>query len=1022
MKNRNYIFSPVGIIAALLALAPCVAHAAPITKVAAGTDLMDGASWGGTAPGSGDVATWTSTSLGAGLTLGEPRSWKGISVTSALSAIDVKGGGALTVGSDGINMATSTVNLTLQNPITLGANQTWNVNSGRNLSVSGMISGVAMVTKEGAGNLVLSHAANTFNGGMTLNAGVVLLGSSAPSVLGKGPVIVNSPAILQLNGNGGLTNAFTFNGVTVVNGNSFPAIITGPVTLTGISTIDLATTGNMQINGNVTGSGGLIKKGTGNHGAPLTLSGANSFTGPVTIEAGSIAVGSFNRVNGGTETSNLGAPTTEVNGTISLGNGTNSGTLRYTGPGETTDRMIKFTGATGSAILIHQGTGKGIPTTRGESGLLKFTSNFSVPGSGNGDNRKTLILNHTASHKTGTQLGLGEISGSIGDSLSGAEGQRATSITKAGPGTWTLSGANTYSGTTKVEAGTLALTRADALGAGPLDITDGSQVRLDYIGTREISALTYNAGTPLPNGTYGSSQSIATNKDDTRFGGLGTLTIGAITSPTTTTLVRTSGTGSSKGGAKLTFTATVAGKAPTGKVMFYDGVTLIGSSSLNGSAQAFLITSALGAGSHAITALYIGDPGNASSSSAALIQDVVETRAATTTTLTTRSNTSNHGAMTTFVAKVSGGATGSVIFYNGTAVIGTASLSGFGEGTLAINNLPVGWNPITARYQGDATHAPSVTTAPLFQSVNPPAGNGKVKVFVLVGQSNMVGKGKVEHGRDPNHLTNGEFIGGLGSLRNMVNRDPEKYGYLADPANPINGNPGWMTRSDVWVTYTGQATRKGDLDVGFGNHGGLGTIGPEYGFGVVLGSQLADQVLLIKIAWGGKSLIGDFRPPSSGGTVGPFYTQVVERVHYVLDNLAAEFPAYKGGGYELAGFGWHQGWNDIGQATEVYETNLVNLIKDIRAEFKAPKLPVVIAGTGMGNNSGGTVLQAQLNVGNPALHPEFAGTVISVDTRPFDYGEMLSGATDFCHWNWNGESYFKVGESMGKAMVKLLKP
>ncbi len=167
-------------------------------------------------------------------------------------------------------------------------------------------------------------------------------------------------------------------------------------------------------------------------------------------------------------------------------------------------------------------------------------------------------------------------------------------------------------------------------------------------------------------------------------------------------------------------------------------------------------------------------------------------------------------------------------FYNGTAVLGTAALNGSAQAVLTTTALAVGWNAITARYQGDATHAPSATAAALFQTVNPPAGNGKLKVYILAGQSNMLGKGRVETGRDPNNLTGTEFAGGLGSLRNMLNKNPAKYGYLADPANPIaGGNPGWMKRSDVWVTYYGANTgpaqnRRGNLDADFGDHGRAG--------------------------------------------------------------------------------------------------------------------------------------------------------------------------------------------------------
>jgi alpha-galactosidase len=303
----------------------------------------------------------------------------------------------------------------------------------------------------------------------------------------------------------------------------------------------------------------------------------------------------------------------------------------------------------------------------------------------------------------------------------------------------------------------------------------------------------------------------------------------------------------------------------------------------------------------------------------------------------------------------------------------------------------------------------------------------KLKVFILAGQSNMQGKGRVETGRDPDNPSITGFPGGLGSLRNMLNRNPAGYGYLADPANPIpGGSPGWITRSDVGVTYwsdpgTGE-NRRGNLDADFGDTGGQGRIGPEYAFGLHVGSQLADDVLLIKYAFGGKSLKVDFRPPSSGGTVGPYYTGMVATVNQVLANLSTYHPAYSGGGYEIAGFGWHQGWNDIGQTTAEYESNLTNLINDLRTQFGLPGLPVVIGNTGMANGSGGNVLVAQMNVGNPAPHPGFAGTVTTVDTRPFDFGTLLGGSDEGYHWNWNAESYFNIGESMGKAMMAMRPP
>ena len=839
--------------------------------------------------------------------------------------------------------------VTIKTPVSLNANLTCGgTGAGGELTLSGVISGPGSLIMDGAGYRIMLLADNTYSGGTIINAGSIFLGNTSNTLLGTGAVTVNSPARLDLNGNGKLTNAFTFNGVTVTNGNSFSANLNGPITLAATSTFELGTTGNMSIGGTVSGPGGLTKKGTGQ--GPLILTGANAYSGPTSVNAGSVQVTSLNSVSGGTPASNLGTPSTAAAGTIALGSTTTPGVLIYSGPGETTDRVISLAGTTGGATINQSGTGAGLPTTRGVSGLLKITGNIVAPGIADQDNRKTLTLTHTMSFSTGTHMGHGEISGSIGDSALGTAGQLATSLCKDGPGTWILSGANTYSGTTSVKAGTLAITRAKALGSGALDIASGAKVQLDFIGTQQIAVLAFNGGPAQANGTYGSSLSAATHKDDVYFAGPGTLTVGtnaspttakagAIPPPTTTTLARTGGNSPSKAGEAVTFTATVTGKAPTGSVTFYDGTTALGSATLKGA-----------------------------------------------------------------------------------------------KATFTTSKLAAGWRQISALYAGDAANQPSTSTQAFIQTVNPPAGNGKLKVFILAGQSNMVGYGSVENGRDPNNLAAASIPGGLGSLRHMLNANPNKYAYLADPDHPIaGGNPGWITRNDVWITYYGGAgwplspnvsRRNGNLDANYGSDAVNGLIGPEYGFGLVVGSQLADQVLLIKYAHGGRSLAGDFRPPSSGGTVGPCYTDLIGAVHKVLNNIAAEFPAYAGGEYELVGLGWHQGWNDRCSAPMVaeYETNMVNLIKDLRKEFAAPNMRVAIANTGMAcaPSGPGSLIEAQGNVADPTRHPELAGTVATVDTRPFDFGELMGVNNQGFHWYFNGESYFNIGESMGQAMVKLL--
>ena len=284
------------------------------------------------------------------------------------------------------------------------------------------------------------------------------------------------------------------------------------------------------------------------------------------------------------------------------------------------------------------------------------------------------------------------------------------------------------------------------------------------------------------------------------------------------------------------------------------------------------------------------------------------------------------------------------------------------------------------------------------------AASGSLKVFILAGQSNMEGVGQVEGDAK-------------GSLRHLIT-DPktaERYAHLADKDGK------WAVRDDVWIWSLPHKDkdRKGKLTVGYG--ASARTIGPELGFGHAVGEHLDDPVLLIKVAWGGKSLAGDFRPPSSGGEVGGCYKALVKHIHDVLANLKAHFPDYDGKGYEIAGFGWHQGWNDgcSWPPTREYEQNLVHFIRDIRKEFGVRGLPFVIANSGFAGweqkvDRRLAIMKAQAAVPE---RQEFKGNTVCVETRDFFRGYP---SRHNYHWNNNGETYYLIGEAMGKAMVKLL--
>jgi hypothetical protein len=173
----------------------------------------------------------------------------------------------------------------------------------------------------------------------------------------------------------------------------------------------------------------------------------------------------------------------------------------------------------------------------------------------------------------------------------------------------------------------------------------------------------------------------------------------------------------------VTFTAAVAasgGGVPTGTVTFKDGVTVLGTGTLDANGRATLAVSTAAVGSHAITAVYGGGAGFGGSTSPSLTQ-VVSTDG-TTVTLTSSLNPSVHNQSVTFtakaVAKAPGTAipTGTVTFKDGNRTLGTANLNS-GSATLAISNLSKGAHSITAVYGGSASFGTS-TSAVLNETVN----------------------------------------------------------------------------------------------------------------------------------------------------------------------------------------------------------------------------------------------------------------------------------------------------------------
>ena len=340
-----------------------------------------------------------------------------------------------------------------------------------NQTLSGVISGTGALTHNTTGGntttLTLTGN-NTYTGATTVSAGILniqhanALGGSA-----NGTTVVNG-ATLQLQG--GITiasEALTLNGSGVSNGG---ALINssgnnewaGNITIGSALTRIHANTGTtLTISGNITNNAGGALHFQGPSGAniivsgiisgngslntnttvfpvSLTLSGNNTYTGKSIFNTGTISINSIKDV--GAVASSLGAPTTTANGTIDLGLGTGGiVTLRYTGSGDSSNRTINLASTTANQTIDQSGTG-----------TLRFTSNFTASGAGS----KILILQ-------GSTSGIGEIAGAVVNNNS----TNTTSLTKNGTGTWILSGANTYTGATTINAGTLQIGNGSSTGS-----------------------------------------------------------------------------------------------------------------------------------------------------------------------------------------------------------------------------------------------------------------------------------------------------------------------------------------------------------------------------------------------------------------------------------------------------------------------------------------------------------------------------------------------------------------------------
>ena len=336
----------------------------------------------------------------------------------------------------------------------------------------------------------------------------------------------------------------------------------------------------------------------------------------------------------------------------------------------------------------------------------------------------------------------------------------------------------------------------------------------------------------------------------------------------------------------------------------------------------------------------------------------------------------------------------------------------------------------------------------------------RVKVYILSGQSNMVGYGRVD--------------GAEAATLQTISKGEGKFPNLVDDAS---GN--WSSRNDVLYRGVIAATGNAPLRPGFASNSN--SFGPELGFGHVMGWYHDEPVLIIKSSQGGRALGWDFLPPGStqftasgttyagyGDSPGswpegttPVPTQYYGGYQYdqcfldeadwapptgtpfapvfsvpdILDNFASEYPDWAAQGFEIAGFVWWQGWNDGLSYTAAYANrygqNMARFIRKLREYYQgrypdhiSPNAPFVLATAAFDGFSTAyptrvAVANAQLAVGDPVKYPEFAGNVKTMEARGYwrDSGPNMS--QNYHYYN-NAETYMLTGDALGRGMIELL--
>ncbi|EAV5584629.1 fibronectin-binding autotransporter adhesin ShdA [Salmonella enterica] len=405
--------------------------------------------------------------------------------------------------------------------VTIAENATLALSQG---TLDNNVTGEGQIVKSGSDELIVTGD-NNYSGGTTISGGTLTVDHA--DSLGSGDI--DNSGVLKV-GEGELENTLFGSGSLVKTGTGELTLsgdnsYSGGTTITGgtltadhadsLGSGDIANSGVLQVGegelkNTLSGSGSLVKTGTGE----LTLSGDNDYSGGTTISGGTLTAD---------HADSLGTGAIANSGVLQVGEGelentlSGSGSLVKTGSGELTlsgdndysggtiisdgtliaDNADSLgTGAVANSGVLQVGEGELENTLSGSGSLVKTGTGELTLSGDNSYSGGTTITDGTLTADHADSLGTGAVAnsgvlqvgeGELENTLSGSG-----SLVKTGTGELTLSGDNSYSGTTTITDGTLIAANVNALGGGNID--NSGTLMLDANGAFELANVTTHTG------------------------------------------------------------------------------------------------------------------------------------------------------------------------------------------------------------------------------------------------------------------------------------------------------------------------------------------------------------------------------------------------------------------------------------------------------------------------------------------------------------------------------------------------